>query len=172
MRKIIYILILGAILVTCYQLVSNKYNTIQQRKSDIGNIPNISLLTVDSVLFNLSDKKSKEHSTTIIIFSVDCIFCIDEMIEIESNIGSATCTDFIFISSDSLSQIKAIANESKLSNHVNITFAQASRTVVQNQFQTTSIPHVLLYNRSGKLVKEFKGKPPINTLLNQISKAC
>lgn len=122
------------------------------------------------VLIGLQNVLSDFQQTIIILFSPDCEHCQYEAKEIRKHIKEFGDTKILMISSDDSLSIKKFANYYQLNALANVQFLYLPKEKIFETFASASVPRILIYNREGNLVKDFKGEIKIEKLLKYVER--
>ena len=125
----------------------------------------IPFLTVETINGNNKDWFDKKKKVIIIFFNSLCQSCIFEVDNIKQNISLFYDVNLIFISDESKQAIHAFSKISSLRNRENIWWLKMQPEDVYKTFGSIGIPHIWIYDKDGKLVKEFRGLTRAETLL-------
>lgn len=143
---------------TVFKLKDNK--EINER---LANFPIFSFETIGS---NERVDWSKTGEATVIIFvNSGCEHCQYEAKSIKQEISAFDGINILFISEESREKILAFSQENKLQNNKRIWWLKVNREDVYHTFGDHSVPHIWIYNKDGKLVKEFRGETKAEAIL-------
>ena len=120
-------------------------------------IPKFELLTLDEKVFNNSSLKPNLY-TIFIYFNSECDFCQHEAQSISDNLNEFIDVQFIFVSTESIADIQQFSEQYALTDKENITFLHDKKTIFSTQFDATSIPYILIYDKNQKLLEKRKGQ--------------
>ena len=130
----------------------------------IQTLPTARLFTLDSITFQFP-----LHSSIVLIhFNTSCEHCQYELREIKKNISSFAKGQVILMSSENISDIRMASEEHGLAGLPNIHFTKINADDVFGTFGSVSIPHIFIYGKDRKLIKEFKGETKIEAILQYL----
>jgi peroxiredoxin len=101
----------------------------------------------------------------IIYFHPECEFCQEQATAISKQIDSFNNFQLLFVSHADSSAIKLFSEEYGLSGYQNIVFLEDKDLMFDHIFGKTVAPSSFIYNKHGKLVKQFKGEARIVDIL-------
>ncbi len=108
-------------------------------------------------------------SSLIIYFHPDCEYCQEQAAGINKQIDDFNNFQLLFISHADSAAIKSFSNKYGLSGHQNIVFLEDKDLIFKSIFGKTPVPSSFIYNKQGKLVKQFKGEAKIEDLLKYLN---
>ena len=111
--------------------------------------------------------KRLEGKNVFVLFQPDCDHCQQEAINIEQHLKEFKDYTLYFISSSSMDQITAFAQNFKLDKRDNVKFAWTTTEGVLNHYGPIQTPSVYIYS-SGKLKQSFNGQTEIDTILRAL----
>ncbi|GAB4016117.1 hypothetical protein GCM10028808_43530 [Spirosoma migulaei] len=115
------------------------------------------------------DQIDTSKSTIFIYVHPECDHCIHEAKELVSKAKILSSVNLILLSSSSLQDLEQFDKKFSLKKAITaIQIARLSYKDAVEKFGFNSIPSALIFNRSGHLVKRFKGEVSIDKLLKYI----
>lgn len=130
-------------------------------------MPSISLLLLDSMsVLNTRDLPTNDP-VILFFFEPSCPYCRAETESILKNIGQFRNTQFCFISSASLKDVKDFELKYKLRQYGNIRVGIDTGYVYVDHFRITGVPHTSLY-RKGLLQKIFPSNVDAKRIVEEI----
>jgi thioredoxin-related protein len=141
-----------------------KLRTVDKAKEKIASLKSLPIVVMDSSRYELPTTVS----TVVILFNTTCEHCQYEATEIKKSISFFSKTSILMISSEPIKKIKTFSEEYALNNESSVTFAKISRDDVFETFGSVSIPHIFIYSKDRKLIKEFKGETKIEAILKYL----
>jgi hypothetical protein len=158
-----------AIVITLFTCqLSKKRATVKLYAS----IPDIALLTVDSIEYNLSClREDTVRPAVIFFFKPDCKACeieISNIIKHPEILGEAKV---LFVSSASINKIRIFMKKYPLQNLPNITIASDFYSEFTPVFNPSVVPSMYIYNRNHKLEMSIKGTLNRKTIEKFIDRA-
>jgi thioredoxin-related protein len=131
-------------------------------------------LTLDAVpFFNTDSTNYRADSANPILlvhFNSECEHCQYELGELSKNLNALQHATVLLMSSENIAVIKKTAQDFGLVNTSNIKFLKINRDNVFENFGSLSTPHVFIYGKDRKLIKEFKGETKIDAILQYLPK--
>ncbi|MEQ9285513.1 MAG: redoxin domain-containing protein [Cyclobacteriaceae bacterium] len=100
----------------------------------------------------------------IIFFNSTCDFCQNEAIDINANLERLMQIQIVMVSTESVEEIEAFRDKYKLLSE-NVHFARIKNDHVIPAFGSTSVPLILVYDASGKLLESFNGRTSVSAIL-------
>ena len=156
LKKIIVVVLvlgLGSLTYSLYKKIDAK-NT---NANNIASIPGFSYTTLNGLPFT-NKHLVKNTPTVFIYFNSECDFCQHEAQDISSNIDQLQNLQLLFISQENVSIINQFATQHQLNNLKKITFLHDSTGDFARQFDTSTIPTILVYDERQNLFKKHKGQ--------------
>jgi thioredoxin-related protein len=130
----------------------------------IQTLPAARLFTLDSVVFQFS-----LHSSIVLIhFNTSCEHCQYELREIKKNISSFPKGQVVLMSSENISDIRMASEKHGLAGLPNIHFTKINADDVFDAFGSVSVPHIFIYGKDHKLIKEFTGETKVKAILQYL----
>jgi peroxiredoxin len=139
----------------------------QQIAENIKSLPAFYFYNMQDSIFTDADLQQNK-AVLIIHFHPDCEHCRYEAELISKHINEFKPYRLLLISYAEKDKIKAFAQKYKLYDINNITFLQDKDMVFNNIFGKGGIPNTFIYDKTGKLVKHFKGEVKPETLLKYL----
>jgi len=137
----------------------------KEKIKQLENIPSFTLKTIDGSSFTSQDLNNKNHKV-IIYFSPDCHFCQAEAEELNVMYKNYENTQWIWIASEPLKQIKTFAKKYKLHNYKNIHWCYDDKASFYRRFQMKSVPYFLVYDENNHLINRNSGAIKLTKLLS------
>ncbi|WP_207510453.1 TlpA family protein disulfide reductase [Longitalea luteola] len=157
--KYCILLFTAALLISCF-------GTEPQKTGKEGKpMPSFSLLSLDSTTWINSKDFPIGKPTVMFYFSPYCPHCKAQTKQIVQEIDELKNIQFYFISSYSLAEVKAYANEFQLAKYPNVTTALDSASFINDYFEIPGFPYFAIYGKDKKLNKSFLGKLYISQIL-------
>ncbi|MFM9840540.1 MAG: peroxiredoxin family protein [Cyclobacteriaceae bacterium] len=142
-----------------------KLRAVDRAKGKIASLKSLPIVSMDSSIYELP-KQAKP--VIIILFNTSCEHCQYEATEIKKSISSFQKASILMVSSEPIKIIKAFSVQYGLDNEPSVTFAKINRDDVFETFGSVSIPHIFIYGKDHRLIKEFKGETKIEAILKYI----
>jgi peroxiredoxin len=136
----------------------------EEMSASISEVPQFVFLNVDSSAVSVNASFT-EHPLVIIYFNSECDYCREEAQTISDSIVLFDGIELLFISMEPLGVIEDFAEEKALENHNHVAFGQIDETVLNDVLGIITAPQLFIYNREGKLTKQFKGSTKIEAII-------
>jgi peroxiredoxin len=168
-KSILFIVILSVLSILFYL----GYNILTKTKEknaiaeQLQTIPEFELLTLDQQPFTKANLKPNLN-TIFIYFNSDCDFCHYEAQNISDNLDSFKNVQFVFVCTESIEVIQNFSKQYNFYNQQNITFLYDNNSLFSSQFDATSIPYVLIYDKNQELIKKHKGQLNVKGILRAL----
>lgn len=156
---LIPVLVIGIIVYLFFNFQEKK-----EKIKQLENIPSFTLKTIDGSSFKSENLKNRNHKV-IIYFSPDCHFCHAEAEELSKMHKNYENTEWIWIASEPLEQIKIFAKKYKLENFQNIHWCYDDKANFYRNFQMKSVPYFLVYDENNHLINRNSGAIKLTKLL-------
>lgn len=159
-RKIILFIVVVSILSLLSYLGSSIVRKTKEKniiEQQLQVIPKFELLTLDEKVFNNSSLKPNLY-TLFIYFNSECDFCQHEAQSISDNLNEFIDIQFIFVSTESIADIQQFSEQYALTDKENIIFLHDKNSIFSTQFDATSIPYILIYDKNQQLLEKRKGQ--------------
>ena len=133
------------------------------------------LAPFDIMLVNNQKLKSfqlkKNEPVILMYFSPECDHCKDLTKEILKNAKSLGTKQLIMITYFPVAEVKKFANDFSIQKYPNIKIGTEGMTlVVQKHYNIRNFPFIVLYDKSGKMVKMFRDQAPATDILKAMQK--
>lgn len=158
-KTILFIVIIGVLGLLCYLVYGVILKAKEKNKiaKQLELIPEFEILTLQQQSFT-KDNLKPNTNTIFIYFNSECEFCQHEAQSIASNLDKFKNVQFIFVSTESNTTIQQFSEQYNLNNQQNITFLYDSLDTFSSQFNASSIPYILIYDKNQKRIKKHKGQ--------------
>lgn len=160
MTRITIIYLLVVLTAFCCS-TKNAETSTSSAVSVVNEYPDIALRLQDGR--EVSAKKL-EGNNLFIFFQPDCDHCQEEAISIEQRLEEFKDYTLYFISSASMEDIVAFAENFQLDKKSNVRFAWTSTEGVLNHFGAIQTPSIYVYSE-GKLKHSFNGQTDVGNIL-------
>jgi len=143
---------------------------VQKEKiaAQIQNIPNFKFSNVATGNIFSNVNLLQGMTMLIIHFNPDCEYCQEQATAINKQITKFDNCQLLFISSAKTTEIIKFSDKYGLSGRQNIFFLQDKDYKFKDIFGISGVPSSFVYNKQGKLVKQFKGEARIEELLKYL----
>lgn len=148
----------------------SRYTTKQELQSAYSSIPSIMLNSTDGGSVNLKTKSDATPSV-LIYFNSSCPICQSEAELIQRNFRDDLETQFLWVSSESVEEIKEFSALYKLDSLSSHHFYSDTLYSLANAFKLTGVPATFVYDAEGNLVEYALGAVSISDLKLSIQKA-
>ena len=145
-----------------------KIDKKQQIAENIRQIPAFYFYTLQDSVFTNADLQQGK-ATLIINFHPDCEHCQYEAEIIGKRLNDFANYQLVWVSYADTQQIKTFAQTYRLSGYKNITFLHDKNMVFSDIFGKSGVPTSFIYDKNGKLRKQFKGEVKVEALLKYLS---
>ncbi|MDO5615482.1 MAG: redoxin domain-containing protein [Cruoricaptor ignavus] len=140
---------------------------LQQKKQmaeTLHTLPEISMKTINGK--GLQTKKLDNGKNKVIIyFSPHCHFCEAEAEELSKIYAKNPDTEWIWIASEPIEEIKDFAKQHQLDNKEQIKWCNDDQALFYRKFSLGSVPYLLAYNKNNQLVYKNKGAIKLEQIL-------
>jgi len=130
----------------------------------ISAMPKFTMTTADSLLISI-DSGYTNTPLVLIYFNSKCDHCISEAKEIVDSQAQLEGIEMIFISLEPLHKIKQFGDNIGLSDLSNVLLGKIDDHTADKILGITSAPQLFIYNRDGKLTKQFKGSTKTEAII-------
>lgn len=144
--------------------IVEKLASKKEAKSKIETLPQAPFFSLDSVAYTIGPNSN----ICFIHFNSGCEHCQYELKEVKNNQKAFINTQIILMSSESLKVIKSTSSDFGLDGIPNIHFVKINPEHVFETFGPLSLPHILIYGKDRKLVKQFKGETKVEAILKYL----
>lgn len=148
-----------AIVLLLVAMMAYKITSKRQQKEEIENrlssLPQIELKTIANDVFNYSSITNK--AILFIYIDTSCSFCIQQVEQIARIKADLTQFEIIFVSEEDTSTLASFEQQNILFKEPNIHLTHDYTSTFTHQFDIGTTPHLLVYNKEGKLMHNHKG---------------
>ena len=128
-------------------------------------IPQFDLLKADSTT-HITRADIKPHQKTIIMFfSPECSHCQHQTEDIIAGMDSLKDVQIIMATYQPFNEMKTFGDKYNLGKYPNIKMGRDIRYFFPTFYQMKSLPHLSLYDTSGKYLTAFEGNQKVATLV-------
>jgi cytochrome oxidase Cu insertion factor (SCO1/SenC/PrrC family) len=168
LKIILAIILFGVISFFLYKIMYKvqEKNSISNR---IKTIPDFDFTALNNKEFKKVNLKPN-MPTVFFYFNSECDFCQHETQSIRVAIDKFNDIQLIFVSTEPIEEIKMFSEQYNLNNKRNIVFLHDSTDSFSNQFNATSIPYILIYNKDKELIKKYNGQINASGILRVLNK--
>ncbi|AOR27661.1 redoxin [Formosa sp. Hel1_33_131] len=169
-KKLIFFIVVIGVLGLLSYLGYNIIIKAKEKKAiaeQLQTIPEFEFFTLEQQPFTKADLKPNLNAI-FIYFNSDCDFCHYEAQNISDNLDSFKNVQFVFVSTESIEVIQNFSKQYNFYNQQNITFLYDNNSLFSSQFDATSIPYVLIYDKNQELIKKHKGQLNVKGVLRAL----
>jgi len=130
-----------------------------------SDIPPMLLIQPDGTQLSASSLQGK---AVFVFFLPDCDHCQREAVQIRENIESFKDYTLYFISSAPFDQLSAFEQKYQLSNLSQVRFLRTTDRDILRNYGPIPTPTVYIYSEKGRLIKDFKGETPVESIMQYL----
>lgn len=164
-------LVLIALVVSLFLFILYSIINIADRKRQIAlqieDMPNFELFQLNGNSFT-KDSLDEARSTVFIYFHTDCDFCQHEIKSILENKEYFKEMQLVLISPEEIDTIRNFAVERGLINPSLVRILQDDKINFAAQFDISTTPYTLLYDKRKRLIKPIKGQVLYKTIIREL----
>lgn len=167
LKFIIPLVVIALLCFMGYKVVSkinHKNKVVQNTKT----IPAFSYENIKGGVFTIENLK-KNIPTLFVYYNSECEYCNEEAQMIKENMGKLIDFQLVFISFEKLENIKAFATKYHLTTYDNVHFLSDPKASFATTFDVKSLPCLVLYDRTQKLIEKIKGQTKVETLIKKLA---
>jgi peroxiredoxin len=169
MKYLFPILLIGLIVIGAW-IGFSRYINKQELESAYTNIPSIQVVSLDDESVDLRIQAFTNPSV-LIYFNSSCPICQSEAELIERSFRSDTLTRFLWVSSESVEEVKNFAAHYSLDGLDTHRFYSDTLFRLASAFRLTGVPATFVYDGEGHLVDYTLGAVSMSDLTLSIQKA-
>lgn len=172
MKKVIGIVLIFVLFCIVGWMIYASVKTISKKAdiaASINEVPEFTLQKPDSSYVQINNEYSKSP-LFIIHFNSECDFCEEEAKAIAENHVLLKDIQMVFISLEPLQNIKQFGDTVGLSVLTNVLLGKIDDKTADEILGITTAPQLFIYDKNGKLEKQYKGFTKIETLLKYVNK--
>lgn len=164
-RKLAFIflfIVLGAIGYLGFSI----YDELQQKqavKKRIAELPKFSAVNLEGETIQ-SHKLTGRTPLILTYFNTGCDFCRAEITSMRKHQGLQEKTDIYLVSDESSKVLRKFVSEFQLDSLQTIQVLQDTSRKVKELFGVKGVPSTFIYDRDGKLLKNFQGETKAEVL--------
>lgn len=142
-----------------------------QIKAATQQLPNVQLLTLDSVTFDLA-KSVGDQAAVLFFFNPDCEHCQSEAKQVRENAEELRSAKLVWISTENLDRLREFDEKFKLSQSIEkLVVAKIDPITANEKFGLRTFPTVFIYDAAGNLTKKYTGETKIEAILKYLPKS-
>ena len=166
-RKIIISVIIISIAGILFFLVTKILIKLKEKEKIADQIKTFPKLSVEAIGLNKFELWGKSGKVSVVIFfNSSCEHCQYEAITIAQELASFRGTNLLFISEESAEEIATFSREYQLNDKPEVWWLKMDPDNVYKTFGSIAVPHIWIYNKDGRLVKEFKGETKVEAIMD------
>lgn len=159
------LLLIGFMAYGIYSKQAEKEKIAEQ----IQTLPPITFYKLNTGELFTNENIVPDREVLIIHFHPDCDFCHAQLEEIGTQLKKFANTQILLISSAETDSINKMIKELGLNDTKNITLLHDEYFIFDDIFGKSGVPMSLIYNKEGKLQKQFKGQVKVEEILKYIN---
>ncbi|MCY3999020.1 MAG: TlpA disulfide reductase family protein [Flavobacteriaceae bacterium] len=167
-RRRLFVMVMSFLILLGIVMIYNTHRKKEAIKQTIRTIQKFSLKQTTGDLFT-QDSFTGANWKVFIFFHSECGFCQEDAQQLSAIKDSIKNTLFLWISSESFTQIKTFAEQYQLTEDHTVLFFQDQQGRLSDSWGIRSTPQFLVYNPQGELVKNHQGAWRMNHLMEQIN---
>ncbi|MDR1369294.1 MAG: thioredoxin fold domain-containing protein [Dysgonamonadaceae bacterium] len=167
-KKIIVLSTILIVLCSSAFLLHNIVQKNQKTKDVYRSIPEFQLSDLKGNNFT-NDSLQVDKSTLFLFFDPDCESCEEEFEQIKINRDFLLDYNMIFVSTLPESVILNFLKRIDFQPNENMFFLCDKKAELSGKMNVRGIPSALIYNKNGKLIKNYTGLVKIETLIKYLS---
>lgn len=113
-------------------------------------------------------KANPSTPTVLIYFNSTCEHCQYELAEIKKNTSLFENISIVLMSFENIDLIKKVGDDFEMGRTPNIEFVKINRDDVFETYGSLATPHIFIYAKDQKLIKEFKGETKIDAIVKHL----
>ncbi len=158
-------LLIAAVLFLIYGLVEKVLykKLVAEKRQTLAAPP---LFKMDSTSYQVVSTKP----VLLIYFNSECEHCQYELAELKKNLPAFSEATILLMSSENISAIRKAAQNIGLEGSPSLEFIKINQSDLYENFGSLSTPHIFIYGKDRKLIKEFKGETKMDAILQYLPK--
>lgn len=133
-------------------------------------VPAFNLYALDSSKFSSISVVEKKEPLIIMYFSPTCSHCQHQAEEFTSHMKELKDIKILMVSSYSLTEIRQFATDYGVNHFSNIKLGYDPEFSMGRFYDLRSLPGIFVYNKSGRLVKNFETNTTVAEILAALEK--
>lgn len=167
--KFIFLILLTLLLFSGAWFGFSRYSSKEQQEINLSSLPSIELSSLEGSPINLKDQIG--NPLILIYFNSTCPICQSEAELIRKVFSEELKVTFIWVSSESLTEVRDFKNMYDFQNLPNHIFLSDTLFRFAGEFSLTTVPATLVYDSEGVLIKLFRGIVSMVDLKDAVSQA-
>ena len=144
--------------------ISKKIKSKKDIENNIATLPSFQFYNLQNQPYTI-DSLQKNKKTLLLFFNTTCEHCQYETEQIIKNKTAFEVCNTLFVSNQSLPEIKSFDGIYHILNLPSLTLLRDSLDNSKRGFGVSSIPSSFIYDVNGKLVTSFKGEVKIEAII-------
>lgn len=167
--KLLFPIVLLALLCSGAWFGFSRYTANLEQRSLVVNLPSIEVSSLEGSSVDLREQIGTP--LILIYFNSTCPICQSEAELIRKVFSEEQKVTFIWISSETVAEVKDFRDRYDFANLSNHTFLSDTLFRLAGKFKLTTVPATLVYDSKGVLVKFFRGAVSMTDLKAAVTKA-
>ncbi|MFN3998624.1 TlpA family protein disulfide reductase [Algoriphagus sp.] len=167
--KLIFHILLLALLCSGAWFGFSRYSANLEQHSLVVNLPSIEVSSLEGQSVYLQNQIGT--TLMLIYFNSTCPICQSEAELIRKVFSEEQKVTFIWISSETVAEVKDFRDRYDFANLSNHTFLSDTLFRLASEFKLTTVPATLVYDSKGVLVEFFRGAVSMTDLKAAVTKA-
>lgn len=167
--KLLFSIVLLALLCSGAWFGFSRYTANLQQRSLVVNLPSIEVSSLEGQSVYLQNQIGTP--LILIYFNSTCPICQSEAELIRKVFSEEQKVTFIWISSETVAEVKDFRDRYDFANLSNHTFLSDTLFRLAGEFKLTTVPATLVYDSKGALVEFFRGAVSMTDLKAAVTKA-
>ncbi len=167
MNKTRWMLLLAATLVAVVMIQGCK--NADYPPINMGELDSLKMVTLDSTHFQLTTIDARDAYLAV-VYNPFCDHCQLEADEFHHNMKKLENVTVLMIGSEELDAMEEFSVKYGLNNFKNVRFAYASPVLTYNILGAYQLPHMRLYDKDLKPIRDFAGTYPVDSIVSYIRK--
>ena len=138
----------------------------EELRTRVAGLPSITLTTLGGTTLQFKT----DSSLVLIYFNSECDHCQREIVAIHSSMDLFKSSRLVFMSSQSLDEIKTFANGFDFASCANVAFVKIEHQELAEVFGTLAVPQIFVFGANGKLVSLFSGETKPEIIANALTR--
>lgn len=166
--KLLFPIVLLVLLFSGAWFGFSRYSANLEQRSLVVNLPSIEISSMEGQSVDL--KEQIGTPLVLIYFNSTCPICQSEAELIRKVFSEEQNATFVWISSESVVEVKDFRDRYDFANLSNHTFLSDTLFRLAGEFKLTTVPATLVYDSKGALVEFFRGGVSMSDLKAAVKK--
>lgn len=159
----------GILIVTIFLLLSCNSNRDNKLTQGFSSLPAFDIMMLDSTTVFNTNQIPAGSPTILLYFSPDCEHCHAQITSLLKNMNSLQNVRLYLFSPASVSAVKDFYNSWHLDRYKNIVVGKEHIMSFYKTFKIPLFPVTVIYDKTGNLVKLYKGPAEINSIIEAVN---